>query len=159
MDYSFFGGMTNMTFMNNVYYGNHLSPPSDPNAITADPKLVNPGSGSNGRDTLAGYELQGTSPCIDAATDPNVDGNVYDIGPRDFWCNMLPSVFEGYVDIGAHESNHLAGDFYIDGNVDFRDLAILTFYWLGNEPSVDIAPACGDGVINFLDYAFFADEY
>jgi hypothetical protein len=158
MNYSYFGSITNIIFENNVFYGNHNGPPYDPNAITADPKLVAPGSGGDGRDSLEGYKLQETSPCIDAGRDPNVDPNDYANGGRDFWCNMLPRPLNGNVDIGAHESNCLAADLNSDGAVDFDDFAILISYWLTDEPSVDIAPVCGDSIINFLDYAFLADE-
>ena len=43
--------------------------------------------------------------------------------------------------------------------LDYNDLAELIGYWLGNEPSVDIAPAGGDGRINFLDIAEFAQHW
>jgi hypothetical protein len=43
--------------------------------------------------------------------------------------------------------------------VDFKNLEILVGYWLQNEPSVDIAPAAGDGIVNFLDFAKFAQSW
>jgi len=46
-----------------------------------------------------------------------------------------------------------------DCDVDFDDLAILFSYWLQDEPSVDIATLCGDGIINFRDYALLAAEW
>ncbi|MCX5639182.1 MAG: hypothetical protein NTX52_16025 [Planctomycetota bacterium] len=46
-----------------------------------------------------------------------------------------------------------------DCDVDFDDLAILFSYWLQDEPSVDIATLCGDGIINFPDYALLAAEW
>ena len=51
---------------------------------------------------------------------------------------------------------NIPGDFNDDGLVNLRDLAELTAYWLDYEPSVDIA---ADGIINFLDYAKFAQSY
>lgn len=48
-------------------------------------------------------------------------------------------------------------DFSGDGLVDFEDLARLSDYWLQDEPPIDIAPAGGDGTINFLDFAKFAE--
>jgi len=50
----------------------------------------------------------------------------------------------------------LLADFNGDGSVDFKDLAILTDYWLKDEPSVDIFPAEGNGIVDFLDFATFA---
>ena len=52
---------------------------------------------------------------------------------------------------------YIPGDLNHDGSVDFEDLAKLAAYWLDYEPSVDIAPAGGDGIINFLDFAKFAE--
>ena len=46
-----------------------------------------------------------------------------------------------------------------DSDIDLEDLAILFDYWLSAEPSVDIAPMCGDSVINFLDYSLFCEEW
>ena len=53
---------------------------------------------------------------------------------------------------------HIPGDFNYDGSVDFEDLRTLASCWLGDEPLVDIAPAAGDGIINFLDFAKFAES-
>jgi len=54
---------------------------------------------------------------------------------------------------------HIPGDFDYDGSVDFEDLRILVSYWLVDEPLVDIAPAGGDGIVNFLDFAKFAESW
>jgi len=53
----------------------------------------------------------------------------------------------------------LLADFNGDSSVDFKDLAILTDYWLKDEPSVDIFPAEGDGIVDFLDFATFAQSW
>ncbi|CAH0123835.1 hypothetical protein SRABI98_00041 [Microbacterium sp. Bi98] len=50
---------------NNVFYGNHPSgEPSDPNAITADPQWIGPGTGGTGLGTVGGYALEPGSPAI-----------------------------------------------------------------------------------------------
>jgi len=54
---------------------------------------------------------------------------------------------------------HVTGDFDRDGSVDFDDLRTLASHWLGDEPLVDIAPAGGDGIVNFLDFAKFAQNW
>ena len=60
----------------------------------------------------------------------------------------------------AMEQLRLKGDINADGKVDFNDLKILTDNWLDNEPpSADIAPIPGDGIINFLDFAKFAEDW
>ena len=90
-----FGSATNIVFSNNVYYGNHVDPPYDPNAITADPMLDAPGSGADGTDTLTGYMLTTGSPCIDAGV------YIPDNGGFDFWQNPLPDM--SVPDVGAHQ--------------------------------------------------------
>jgi hypothetical protein len=98
-----FGGSTNNVFSNNVFYGSHMSLPFDPNAITADPNLVDPNSGGDGMDTLDGYMLQAGSVCIGAGTDTGIDYNDpnYINGGLDFWGNALPDV--NALDVGAHQ--------------------------------------------------------
>jgi len=54
---------------------------------------------------------------------------------------------------------HIPGDFDRDGSVDFDDLRMLADNWLRDEPLVDIAPTGGDGTINFLDFATFAQGW
>ncbi|MBA7628910.1 Thermophilic serine proteinase [subsurface metagenome] len=54
---------------------------------------------------------------------------------------------------------HIPGDFDRDGSVDLDDLKTLATHWLGDEPLVDIAPPERDGIINFLDFAIFAENW
>lgn len=90
-----FGQSTNNRFENNVYYGTHANPPQDPKAITADPVLVEPGSGNSGLASLEGYKLKAGSPCIRAGIP------IKDNGGRDFWGNRIPEGRNPAV--GAHE--------------------------------------------------------
>jgi hypothetical protein len=91
-----FGSATSIMFDNNSYYGNHENPPSDPNPMTPDPLLLNPGSGTTGRDSLEGYKLKDGSPCIRTGLlIPDSDG-------RDFWGNVVES---DHPCIGAHYRN------------------------------------------------------
>jgi PKD repeat protein len=79
----------------NVFYGNHpAGEPDDPHKLTSDPKLVNPGSGGIGMDSVDGYQLQSDSPCRDSGV--TIAGN----GGQDYWGNTVPS---GATDRGAHE--------------------------------------------------------
>jgi hypothetical protein len=48
------------------------------------------------------------------------------------------------------------GDLNRDGEVDMNDLVILAHFWLLDEPQADIAPAGGDDIVNFLDFAVFS---
>ncbi len=92
--YQWFDG--NRTFDYNIFYGYHpADEPSDPHKLTSDPMLINPGSGSIGLDTVAGYKLQDGSPAIDSGME--VPGN----GGQDYWGNPVP--YNGTTDRGAHE--------------------------------------------------------
>lgn len=91
------------TIDNNCFYGNHpSSEPTDNNKITADPKLLAPGTGGVGINSVDGYQLQEGSPCIDAGkTIPNNGG-------FDYWGNALT---DSITDVGAHEFNgQIAGN-------------------------------------------------
>jgi hypothetical protein len=47
-------------------------------------------------------------------------------------------------------------DFNGDRDIDLQDLETLSDNWLENQPSLDITPPGGDGIINFLDFDKFA---
>lgn len=50
-------------------------------------------------------------------------------------------------------------DFSGNGSVGFEDLAILCQYWLTDNSNIDIAPLEPDGIINFIDFAYFVDQW
>jgi Tol biopolymer transport system component len=50
-------------------------------------------------------------------------------------------------------------DFNNDWIVNLRDFATFANYWLQRKPLVDIAPDCGDGIIDFSDLAKLAEEW
>ncbi len=60
---------------------------------------------------------------------------------------------------GQKTPEFLVSDFNRDGTVDFKDLAELVEYWLENEPPKDIFPSEGDGIIDFLDFSRFAQDW
>lgn len=82
-------------FNRNVYFGNILNPPKDTGGLFQNPLLKNAGSGKNGRDSLNGYKLVKTSPCIGAGREISNNGNI------DFWGDKLPS--NSSPDIGAFQ--------------------------------------------------------
>ncbi|MBP8302945.1 MAG: PhoPQ-activated pathogenicity-related family protein [Phycisphaerae bacterium] len=45
-----------------------------------------------------------------------------------------------------------------DWDVDMADVAVLASHWLTEGPSGDIAPLCGDGWVDFQDFAQLASE-
>ncbi|MHC4396417.1 MAG: hypothetical protein ACYS1A_12255 [Planctomycetota bacterium] len=53
----------------------------------------------------------------------------------------------------------MTADFNCDLDVDVEDLAILCEQWLFEEIPADLAPGGGDGIVNFLDWAVFAEGW
>jgi hypothetical protein len=90
-----FGGSTDIHFDRNILYGNAPDVPADWKKLVTDPKLVAPGTGGDGFDSLEGYKLRPDSPAIGAGRPiPNNGG-------RDFTGNPLPTF--GKPSIGPHE--------------------------------------------------------
>lgn len=105
---------TACTYSNNAFYG-FSNLPNDPNKVTVNPELANPGSGSIGLNTVDGYKLKATSPCI------NTGIVVANNGGKDYWGNTVP-YNSGNIDIGAHEYAGLPENNII---VDDRDEKII----------------------------------
>ncbi len=84
------------TFLANCFYGIHPeNEPEDPRKITLDPKFVNPNIDSfYSSEIVGGFQLQASSPCIDAGVE--IENN----GGRDHWGNPL---YDKRPDIGSHE--------------------------------------------------------
>ena len=76
-DYLWFNA--NRTFSNNLFYGYHPDKePNDPEKITEDPLLLDPGSGGMGLETVSGYKLKAGSSAIGAGiVVPNNGGSDY----------------------------------------------------------------------------------
>jgi len=72
-------GGTPPTFTHNCFYGVFYQLPTDTAMVTTDPQFVSPGTGSNGWETVTGYKLKNSSPCI--ARGAVINGN----GGFDFW--------------------------------------------------------------------------
>jgi hypothetical protein len=89
------GKKTRFEFRKNVFFGNHVAPPPDPESLTIDPMLVGVGTGLVGLDSLKGYQLKAHSPCIGAAAP------IPAAGEKDFWGNLLPP--SGPTCVGVHE--------------------------------------------------------
>jgi hypothetical protein len=54
---------------------------------------------------------------------------------------------------------YLCGDFEPDGDVDMDDLTMLCERWLLRKLSWDVIPHGGDGIVNFSDWAVFANGW
>jgi hypothetical protein len=50
-------------------------------------------------------------------------------------------------------------DFSGDGKVNFEDYSIFAQYFSGNEPSVDLAPPFGDGIVDSKDLGVFVEYW
>jgi len=127
----------------------------DPNAITYLPFVLNP-----------------ASPNAPATTGDNILDNVEQVliqSPNPPGTYTVQVTYKGSLTYnqqhysliltGQLTQQPLLGDFNGDGSVDFKDLAILVTCWLTDEPSVDIAPAGGDGIVNFLDFSQLAQNW
>ena len=82
-------------FKANVFYGEFQGFPDTWLENRFDPMLVDPGSGSDGLDSLNGYRLRDDSPCIGAGI------RILNNGERDLWGNPVPQ--QDRPSIGAHE--------------------------------------------------------
>ncbi|MFN3404917.1 MAG: T9SS type A sorting domain-containing protein [Cytophagaceae bacterium] len=69
---------------NNLIFGRN-SYPNDPNLITTNPMLINPGSGATGMNTVDGYKLDAASPALRSGM------IIQNNGGRDYYGNQLPS--------------------------------------------------------------------
>ena len=143
------GSSTNNVFENNVFYGNHTSPPFDPCGITSDPLLVSAGSGGSGLDSVDGYKLTASSPCITAGQTVAANGKF------DYFRNRLDPA--ELPDIGAHAYRHTyPGDIDTDHDVDADDLCLFAPDWLGIFLRTDLN---GDGIVDSADFAVFAQDW
>jgi len=123
---------------------------TDPNGVTYYPFVLNPTSPNNsattGDNTLDNIEQV-------LINSPNLPGS-YTVQVS--YKSTLTNNQQYYSLI---LSGCLLVDFNGDGSVNFEDLAIFANYWLTDEPSVDIAPPSGDDIVNFPDFARFAQDF
>jgi len=110
---------SNVTYSHNIYYNYSNIPSSDKYAITADPRLVNPGSGpttTNGvvhsRSAFEGYMLQPDSPAINAGK--IIENN----GTQDFFGRPLDEI----PDIGVYE----VGDYLYSNDSSIKSTVYMT---------------------------------
>jgi mucin-19 len=75
-------------------------------------------------------------------------------GPNDIW-----DICDGTNYPKLARQVPLAGDFVCPDGVDIDDLAALCEEWLLAELSADVWPEGGDGIVNFLDWAVFANQW
>ena len=115
---------------------------------------------------MCGRELgRGCDDCNGKTTAEMQDANMFisagwdfvdeaDNGVQDIWrlCN------EG-TEYPQLNWQYALGDFGCPDGVDGIDLGVLCEEWLFQELSADVWPEGGDGLVNFLDWAIFADGW
>ena len=93
---------------------------------------------------------------------PSVSGVLLNSSPLSIISSGVDWV-QVYIPSGTHEVelDLNAADINDDGDVDFKDFAILASQWrkVPGTPSADIAPPVGDNFVNFLDLNEFADNW
>lgn len=102
------------------------------------------------------YHLHHDSPCINAG-DP-----AFVSEPGEVDMDGGPRIQLGRVDMGADEFIYAyMADFNNDDDVDLADFAILGAQWQQppGEPSADIAPDGGDGIVDRFDLAALVDNW
>ncbi|MDD5064685.1 MAG: hypothetical protein PHQ35_08025 [Phycisphaerae bacterium] len=95
------------------------------------------------------------SPCVDSGSDTAENS-----GLGEFTTRTDEAGDRDIVDMGYHYPANSA-DLDRDGDVDFVDFAILASQWLEapGEPSADIAPPDGDGIVDMWDLDALADKW
>ncbi|OUS76058.1 hypothetical protein B1748_14705 [Paenibacillus sp. MY03] len=115
---TYYCGNATCTYDGNIYYGNHdaSEPTNDPNKLTTDPMLLDPGSGGTGRHTVFGYKLAAGSPALGSGVP------IANNGGKDYWGNPISS--SAAPNRGAYGGPGLAGapiaarTITVDGTLD-----------------------------------------
>jgi len=140
------GTTSGTVFDYNVFYGNHVGPPSDAHRLTSDPKFVAPFFGGLGINTAEGYKLRLDSPARDSGL------SISDNGELDYWDEPL---YNDSPDRGADEF-YYCEDFNTDGDIDEDDLTDFCQNWLTDEPLYDLS---GDHWVDLIDFSSFAQGF
>lgn len=95
-----YGSSKDNVFDSNIYFGN-ITAPADQHALTLDPRLASPGTGSFGLSSLTGYQLQPGSPAL--ASGKLIENN----GGKDFWGRSVLACSK--TDRGASQASVCSG--------------------------------------------------
>jgi len=141
------GGMTQVLFDHNAYWGAPANRPSDAHAVTADPRLAAPGSSN-----VRAYAPRPGSPLLGAGR--SIPHN----GGRDYWGNLLPA--QEPVTIGASQGTasqtdhlRLSGMANADSTADLRQAVLrhdLRFIGI-HDFSLSVPGTPGDGFNPLVD--------
>lgn len=136
-------GGTRTTFDYNCYYG--VTAPSDSHKVTSNPLMADPGKGVDGSsagtafNSLGGYKLQSSSPCIS-------HGTAVWSGGKDFWGTPL---YNGSPDIGANESVSGGGD---------TPVTLSGIYKIKNNKYGTYIDSDGDGAVILCSSSSYDDQ-
>ena len=94
-------------------------------------------------------------------TDPDLvrealESTAKDLGPAGWDAEYGWGLLDAYAALNYCE---LIGDLTGDCAVNADDLIVLAHYWLQDEPTIDISPPGGDGIINHLDFLQLAEDW
>jgi hypothetical protein len=125
------------------------------NNISAEPLFVTGPLGDYYLSQIAAGQVI-DSPCMDTGSDTAAN-----LGMNIFTTRTNQICDAGIVDIGYHYFISNPADIDMQGGVDFIDYAILTSQWkqIPGVPSADIAPLCGDGIVDEKDFNFLVESW
>lgn len=128
-----------------------------------DLRIIDP----NDSETYYPYVLNPANPSVPATTGDNTLDNVEQVlisSPNLPGNYTVQISYKGTLTNGQQYYSLIFSaasltDFSGNGSIGLEDLSILSTYWLQANPSIDIAPPGGDGIIDLLDYTKFAQSY
>jgi hypothetical protein len=144
--YEYVGGLLGYN-----YDGSLISCFWDINASGTADGVANIDPDPNGAAGKTTAEMQMRNTFTDASWD--FVGEVIN-GPNDIW-----DICEGTNYPKLSWQIPLTGDFVCPDGVEINDLALLCEDWLLEELSADVWPNEGDGIVNFFDWAVFANQW
>ncbi len=142
----------NRTIDHNLFWGSHPSTePVDSNKLTTNPLFINPGSGGLGLNTLSGYQIKSTSPCINSGVViPNT-------ATSDFWGNPVPGMRGLPPCRGAFEFNTpwpTPVSFVSFSGTNKQNHHVLTWTTINETNNAGFEVQVSNDGLNFSDVAF-----
>lgn len=125
-------GEIDIEINNNLFYGNHPeSEPEDANKITADPRLLNAGSGGIGICSVDGYKLKADSPALKSGI------AIENCGARDYYGNAIDPLMPN---IGAYGGEAVCEIYNnVKDNINFELLEYIHPLYIDAAPKKEIS--------------------
>jgi hypothetical protein len=121
-----------------------------------------------GVDDYLNEAARANSPPSATFYDPNGDGIALgSLGVHEHWNNAIDKQYSqnlgdpNGIELISVKLTHIWGDLDFNGLVDDADLLLFAAQWLKTGPGLpaDIAPEPPDGIVNYLDFAKFAQNW